>query len=46
MEVGTFGWLSIAAIVVLSALAIAPAARAAERHLARVTAVEGGAAAG
>lgn len=46
MEVGTLGWLTIAAIVVLSALAIAPAARAAERHLARVTPVGGGAVAG
>ena len=45
MEVGTWGWLSIAAIVVLAALGLTPAARAAERHLARVTAV-GGAAAG
>jgi MFS family permease len=35
MEWGTPGWLVIAAIVVVAAIAIHPAARAAERHLAR-----------
>jgi MFS family permease len=35
MEWGTEGWLMIAAIVLVAALAIHPAARAAERHLAR-----------
>lgn len=46
MEVGTWGWLSIAAIVVLAALGLTPAARAAERHLARVGSAVGGGAAG
>jgi hypothetical protein len=42
MEWGTPGWLVIAAIVVLAAIAIHPAARAAERHLAQdVAAVPG-----
>jgi ABC-type lipoprotein release transport system permease subunit len=36
MEVGTWGWITIGALVVVAAAAIAPAARAAERHLARV----------
>jgi hypothetical protein len=36
MEVGTWGWLTIAGLVVLAAAGIAPAARAAERHLERV----------
>jgi MFS family permease len=36
MEVGTWGWLAIAGLVVLAAVGITPAARAAERHLARV----------
>jgi MFS family permease len=35
MEWGTPGWLVIAAIIVLAAVAVHPAARAAERHLAR-----------
>jgi MFS family permease len=35
MEWGTPGWLLIAAIVIVAAVAIHPAARAAERHLAR-----------
>ncbi len=35
MEWGTEGWLIIAAVVVVAALGIHPAARAAERHLAR-----------
>ena len=35
MEWGTPGWLVIAAIVLLAAVAVHPAARAAERHLAR-----------
>jgi MFS family permease len=35
MEWGTPGWLLIAAIVLVAALAIHPAARAAERHLVR-----------
>ncbi|HWJ81931.1 MAG TPA: MFS transporter [Nocardioides sp.] len=38
MEVGTVGWLAIAAIVVAAAVALHPAAHAAERHLARTTA--------
>jgi MFS family permease len=38
MEWGTPGWLLIAAIVLGAAVAIHPAARAAERHLARETA--------
>jgi MFS family permease len=37
MEWGTPGWLLIAAIVLAAAVAIHPAARAAERHLARVS---------
>jgi len=36
MQWGTPGWLLIAAIVLLAAVAIHPAARAAERHLAQV----------
>ena len=36
MEWGTPGWLLIAAIVLAAAVAIHPAARAAERHLARL----------
>jgi MFS family permease len=39
MEWGPGGWLVIAAIVVVAAVAIHPAARAAERHLARETSV-------
>ena len=35
MEWGTPGWLLIAAVVVVAAIAIHPASRAAERHLAR-----------
>lgn len=35
MEWGTTGWLLIAAVVLAAAVAIHPAARAAERHLAR-----------
>jgi hypothetical protein len=35
MEVGTLGWLTIAAIVVVAAACLHPAARAAERHLER-----------
>jgi MFS family permease len=38
MEWGTEGWLIIAAIVLAAAVGIHPAARAAERHLARVVA--------
>jgi MFS family permease len=37
MEWGTPGWLLIAAIVLLAAVGIHPAARAAERHLAQVS---------
>ncbi|GAA3815221.1 MFS transporter [Nocardioides panacisoli] len=35
MEVGTLGWVTIAAIVVAAAVGLHPAARAAERHLER-----------
>ena len=35
MEWGTPGWVLIAAIIVAAAVAIHPAARAAERYLAR-----------
>jgi MFS family permease len=37
MEQGTEGWLVIAAIIVLAAIAIHPSARAAERYLERTT---------
>ena len=37
MEWGPEGWLVIAAIVVVAAVGIHPAARAAERHLTRDT---------
>jgi hypothetical protein len=40
MEWGTPGWLVIAAIVVVAALAMHPSARAAERQLAREAAVD------
>lgn len=46
MEVGTWGWITIGALVVLAAAAIAPAARAAERHLERVGAPSQAVAAG
>jgi MFS family permease len=36
MEVGTWGWIAIGVLVVVAALGITPAARAAERHLERV----------
>ena len=42
MEWGAQGWLVIAGIVVLAAIAIHPSARAAERYLARETAVRAG----
>jgi MFS family permease len=42
MEWGAQGWLVIAAIVVAAAIAIHPSARAAERYLARETAVPAG----
>jgi hypothetical protein len=35
MEHGSFGWITIAAIVVVSTLTMGPSARAAERYLAR-----------
>jgi hypothetical protein len=38
MTWGTPGWLLIAALVATAAVVVHPAARAAERHLARVTA--------
>ena len=38
MEWGTPGWLVIAAVVVVAAVAMHPAAKAAERQLARETA--------
>ena len=37
MTWGTPGWITIAAIVVLATLAMGPAARAAERYLAKDT---------
>ena len=37
MEWGTPGWVVIAAIVAVAAVAINPAAHAAERHLQRLT---------
>jgi hypothetical protein len=46
MEVGTWGWITIGALVVVAAAAIAPAARAAERHLVRVGAPSQAVAAG
>ena len=42
MEWGAQGWLVIAGIVVLAAIAIHPSARAAERYLARETVPAGG----
>ena len=35
MEHGSFGWITIAAIVAVSTLTMGPSARAAERYLAR-----------